>query len=282
MWLYLAFASALLLGGYDVAKKIALKKNGVMWVLFSISALSTLILVPWFKAADAPGEYMLLVPKAFLVTISWISGLYGMKYLPLTTVSIIKASRPAFVIVLSILLFAERLSPLQWCAVALVLASLLLLGRSSRDTGNASASVRGWLCMGLSVLSGVASALYDKYAVTQMDPVFVLCWSNLFIAVLMGLVLAFQSLREGEGRQRFKADPMLLVAAVVIVGADALYFIALSQEGSMLSIISLVRRFSILVTFAISALIFKEKNLRSKALPLLLMILSMLCLCLVK
>lgn len=278
MWLNLAFASALLLGCYDVAKKQSLKKNSVMWVLFAVSAISTIVLIPWFKSGSQ-NDFLILIPKAFFVATCWITGLKGMKLLPLTTASVIKASRPVFVILLSIILFGERLSSLQWCAVALALTALFLLSRTSREDDTApSARKDGWMWMFLSVVSGVASALYDKYVVQHMDPIFVLCWSNAFVTVLMGLVLGYLAIRDGEKRARFRFDPLLILTAVLIVGADALYFVALSREGAMLSIISLVRRASVVVTFALSALIFKEKNIRFKAFALSIMILAMVCL----
>ena len=47
MWTLLAVLSAVLLGLYDVAKKTALKKNGVLTVLLVATALSTLFLAPF-------------------------------------------------------------------------------------------------------------------------------------------------------------------------------------------------------------------------------------------
>ena len=58
----------------------------------------------------------------------------------------------------------------------------------------------------------------------------------------------------------------------VITAADACYFFALGQEGALLSVISMVRRCSVVVTFVIGAVLFKERNLRGKAVSLLLML----------
>ena len=48
----------------------------------------------------------------------------------------------------------------------------------------------------------------------------------------------------------------------------------------MISVVSMVRRGSVIVSFVVGALVFREKNLRSKAIDLLLVLLSMLFLCL--
>ena len=300
MWIYLALASAVLLGLYDVAKKQSLKRNSVMWVLLAVSVLSSLLLAPFFRLGPA-GHFALLVPKALLVSTSWISGLAAMKLLPLTTVSTIKASRPVFVVVLSMIIFGERLSLLQWTGVILALTALWLLSRSSRSEGIIFHKNKGIWWMGLSVVSGVASALYDKYIMKGLDPMFVLCWSNLYVAVVLAVVLGVKNIivrhrlkirqtvlvnstadimpgsgllpeEAGSGVERFKWDWYLLLTAVLIVLADGCYFYSLSIEGAMLSIISLVRRFSVVVTFVLGALLFKEQNIRAKAIDLLILL----------
>ena len=63
-----------------------------------------------------------------------------------------------------------------------------------------------------------------------------------------------------------------LQSGFAIVLADGCYFYSLSIEGAMLSIISLVRRFSVVVTFVLGALLFKEQNIRAKAIDLLILL----------
>ena len=46
--------------------------------------------------------------------------------------------------------------------------------------------------------------------------------------------------------------------------ADFAYFYALSLPGAMISIVSMVRRGSVLVSFLCGALLFREKNIKSK------------------
>ena len=104
MWLTLTVCSAVLLGLYDIAKKQALKKNGVYWILLCSTALTALFLCH-FLSAGSIQDHLKLVVKAILVSTSWISGLIAMKLLPLTTASTMKASRPMFVVIFSIILF---------------------------------------------------------------------------------------------------------------------------------------------------------------------------------
>ena len=264
MWALLAVFSAILLGVYDVAKKKALQKNGVLAVLLVATALSTLFVSPFLSIGPA-GDHLRLVLKAVLVTASWISGMIGLKLLPLTTVSTIKGSRPVFVVLFSIILFGEKLNWMQWTGIAIVLFALWLLGRTSRSDGTQKARRTGFIYMGVSIVTGVASALYDKYIISGMEPMFVQSWTNLFITLILAVIVGIKALIDGEKREKIRWDWTLLVVA------DALYFFSLKQPGALLSVISVVRRASVLVTFVLGAILFKEGNVKRKALNMLLM-----------
>lgn len=273
MWILLAVCSAVLLGVYDVTKKQSLRSNSVLWVLFAVTAISTLLLTPFIKAGNSAQDYLLLIPKAVLVTLCWTSGLMGMKLLPLTTASTIKASRPVFVVLFSVILFAEKLNWIQWTGVAISLSALFLLSHSSKREGIVFTKNKGVAWMGISVLTGVASALWDKKIMFSLDPLFVQFWSNLFITILLGLVVLVKSLIDGpQKRERLRLDWILPLTALLIVMADAFYFFSLKQEGALLSVISLIRRGSTLVTFILAAIIFKEGNLKAKAADMLILL----------
>ena len=300
MWLLLAVVSAALLGFYDVAKKQALRKNGTFAVLLVATALSTVFVSPFFRLGPVE-DHLKLVLKAVLVTASWVSGMEGLKRLPLTTVSTIKGSRPVFVVIFSVLLFGERLDWMQWTGIVLVIVALYLLGFTSRSDGTVEVRKAGFLWMGLSVVTGVLSALYDKHIMQGMEPLFVQSWTNLFITIILTLCVLFKRLFfstntlrseatggvsrgcpprplgvQGDGSLQasspgFTRDWTIVLVAVLITAADACYFFALKQPDALLSVISVIRRASVLVTFLCGALLFKEGNLRAKALNMLLL-----------
>lgn len=266
MWIYLTLVSAVMLGVYDVAKKAAVGRNSVMWVLSVTSAMSALMLAPYYEGGSLH-DFALIIPKAFLVTISWISGLEGMKRLPLTISSTIKASRPVFVVIASIIIFGERLNTGQSIGVLVSLSALAMLSLSSRREGIYFSRNKGIWWMWLAVVSGVASALYDKHIMRGLSPAFVQSWSTLFITILMFAVLFWQQHRSSE-RTTFTWDWNLLVVSVSILLADMAYFHALKDPDALLSIVSLMRRGCAIISFILSVLIFKEKNITRKALSL--------------
>ena len=66
------------------------------------------------------------------------------------------------------------------------------------------------------------------------------------------------------------------IISIFLCVADFAYFTVLTQEGSLIAVVSMVRRGSVLVSFLCGALLFREKNLKSKTFDLLLVFLGML------
>lgn len=269
MWLTLTIISAFLLGTYDVAKKQALKKNGVLSVLLAATAISSVILSP--MAATHTGtapDHLRMLFKALLVSASWISGMIALKLLPITTASTLKASRPFLVVIFSIFLFNERMNALQWTGTALALSGITMLGFTSKREGISFRSNRGIWAMAVSIVAGVASALYDKALMKTLDPLFVQSWTNIYITLILAVCVFLQP---GSGKgERFRWDWTILLIAVLITAADACYFFSLKDSAALLSVVSLLRRGSVIVSFVLGAILFKEKNVGRKAIDIAL------------
>lgn len=282
MWLALAFLSAALLGFYDVCKKHSLRDNAVIPVLFLNTLFCSLIFLPAAFHAPFGGwevqRYILL--KACIVLSSWLLGYIGMKHLPITIVGPINATRPVMVLVGALVIFGEKLNLLQWSGVLLALLSLFLLSCSGRKEGIDFRHNR-WICatIGASFL-GAVSGLYDKYLMTPegglgLPRLTVQCWFNFYQAAMMSaMLLLLWRPRRSEGTP-FRWRWSILFISIFLSVADYAYFYSLSLDGALVSVVSMVRRGSVLVSFMLGALLFHEKNLRSKAIDLVLILLSM-------
>ena len=278
MWIFLIIGSAVLLGLYDVAKKHSLARNDALTVLLCATALSTLFLSPWLvMEPGTPQGHLRLVFKAVLVTSSWVSGMLALGLLPITLVSTMKASRPVLVLIFSILLFGEQLNAWQWGGSVLTLVAIFLLSVTGRSDGVHFTRSRGVFLLLLSILAGVASALYDEHILQglHLTPLFVQSWTNLYITLLLLLwILLRWAFNPGAGKP-FRWDWTLVLIAVLISCADALYFFAVSTEGAPLSLISMIRRSSVIVSFAAGAAFFHEKNVGKKTIAMAVMLVAM-------
>lgn len=298
VWLLFAFLSAALLGFYDVFKKQALQNNAVIPVLFLNTLFSSFIFLPFivlssttFLLNDTPfyvasvgwetHRYILL--KSVIVLSSWVFGYFGMKHLPLTIVGPINATRPVLVLIGAMLIFGERLNLLQWVGVLLAIASFFLLSRSGKREGIDFKHNRWIYAIVLAALLGACSGLYDKYLMAPveaggvgLDRMAVQSWYNLYQCVMMGVVLLLVWFPSRRHTTPFRPHWAILCISVFLSAADFVYFYALSQPGAMVSVVSMVRRGSVIVSFMFGALLFREKNLKNKAIDLLLVLLGML------
>ena len=298
VWLLFAFLSAALLGFYDVFKKQALQNNAVIPVLFLNTLFSSFIFLPFivlssttFLLNDTPfyvasvgwetHRYILL--KSVIVLSSWVFGYFGMKHLPLTIVGPINATRPVLVLMGAMLIFGECLNLLQWVGVLLAIASFFLLSRSGKREGIDFKHNQWIYAIVLAALLGACSGLYDKYLMAPveaggvgLDRMAVQSWYNLYQCVMMGVVLLLVWFPSRKHTTPFRPHWAILCISVFLSAADFVYFYALSQPGAMVSVVSMVRRGSVIVSFIFGALLFREKNLKNKAIDLLLVLLGML------
>lgn len=295
MWLSFAFLSAVLLGFYDSCKKQALGGNAVIPVLFLNTLFCSLIFVPFivlsycspvlddsiFKVADYGGwavqKWILL--KSVIVLSSWTLGYYGMKHLPLTIVGPINATRPVLVLLGAMLIFGEKLNCLQWTGVLLAVVSFFMLSRSGKKEGiDFEHNVWIYAVVGAAIL-GAVSGLYDKFLMNPnglaLDKMAVQSWYNIYQCGMMGVMMMLIWYPNRRKTTPFRWKWSIIFISIFLSVADFVYLYALSMPSAMISIVSMVRRGSVIVSFLFAALVFKEKNLRSKALDLALVLLGM-------
>ncbi len=315
MWLAFALLSAVLLGFYDVSKKHSLQGNAVIPVLFLNTLICSAIFLPLAFQTPFGGwqvqRFILL--KSCIVLSSWLLGYIGIKHLPITIVGPINATRPVMVLIGALLIFGEKLNLWQWMGVLLAILGFFLLSRSGKKEGIDFRHNRWILCtIGAAVL-GALSGLYDKYLMASdvdgglaLPRLTVQCWFNFYQTLMMGVMLLLWmktfkphpsfSKREGEkgncqlrkeslpprgevgGGLQFQWRWSILLISLFLSAADYVYFYSLSLDGALISVVSMVRRSSVLVSFILGALLFHEKNLRSKAIDLALVLLSMVLL----
>lgn len=300
MWLSLAFLSAALLGFYDVFKKRSLRDNAVIPVLFLNTLICSLIFMPlivgsavgWlgpesvvYIPAGGWDVHKYILVKSFIVLGSWLLGYVGMKHLPLTIVGPINATRPVMTLIGAMLVYGERLNGWQWAGVVLAVVSFLMLSRSGKKEGIRFAHNRWIYCIVGAALLGAVSGLYDKFLMAPvgeegvgLDKMAVQGWYNVYQCVMMGAMVVLLWWPVRRRTAPFRWDAAIPLISIFLTAADLAYFYALSQPGAMISVVSMVRRGSVVVSFLFAALVFKEKNLRAKAVDLVLVLLGMVCL----
>jgi len=296
MWISAAFFAAALYGFYDSFKKLSLRDNAVLPVLFLNTLISSLLLLPWLlmsKAGALDGTLLYvagggwqvhkyILVKSLIVLSSWASGYYAMKNLPLSIVGPVNATRPVMVLIGGMLLFGERLNIYQWIGVLFAAVSFYLLGKGGKKEGIDFTHDKWVFLLILSAVIGACSGLYDRFLMApveqggaDLDRMTVLVWYNIYQCFIMLAVLLFVWMPQRSKDTPFKWRASIPMISLFLVTADFVYMFTLEQPDAMVGVVSMIKRSSVVISFLFAALFLKEKNLRSKTVDLLLVLIGM-------
>jgi transporter family protein len=291
MWVIFAVISALFLGVYDIFKKNSLKNNAVLPVLLLSTLTSTIIFLPIIIISRLhPGftgnilyvpeitwyQHGLIFIKSIIVASSWILAYYAMKHLPVTIVSPIRSTGPLWTLLGALIIFSEKLNSLQWTGIAVSLFFFYIFTVASGREGITFRQNK-WLYFIIgATLIGSASGLYDKFLIRNINNMAVQAWFSVYMIPVILPFVYFFWYRRINHTTRFQFRYTIPLIGVSLTIADFCYFYALTDENSLIAIVSSLRRSSVIVTFLLGAFIFKERNIWRKLLLLMGMMVGIL------
>jgi drug/metabolite transporter (DMT)-like permease len=289
MWTWWIISSSILLAFYDLSKKASVRNNAVLPVLLLATAsgggayAAALALSGGIPAAldVSPGEAALIAIKSLIVATSWVFTYCALKTLPITIATPIRASAPAVVFVVAFFIYGERPSAVQALGMLLVFAGYWAFSKAGRFEGIDFLRSRAvWLAAGGMAMSAVSS-LWDKFILQHCAiPV-----EKMQFWFQTGLIAVYAALFAGQRilqlkRERFEWRWTIPATGILLAAADWLYFHGLAIPDVPISVGSLLRRFSVVITFALGAIFFRERNLKRKGLALAAILAGVVLLCL--
>ncbi len=291
MWLFLAFVSAILLGSYEVFKKVSLEKNAVIPVIFISILFSCLILTPFLVLSEFFPDtvrnsiffvprvdfhaHMLFVLKATIVLTSWLFAYFALKHLPISLASPIKATQPVWTVVGAMLIFGEKLNGYQAAGVGITLISFFMFSVVGKKEGISLKTNKWFWFIVLATLTGALSGLYDKYLMNKYDVMSVQVYYTFYQAIIMGLITLFLWAPTRKKTTPFKFKWAIAFISLFLVTADFVYFYALTMPDSMISVVSTIRRSGVIVPFLYGAIVLKDKNIKLKVIDLIGVLIGM-------
>ena len=299
-WVLLSLISAFLLGFYDIFKKSTVVNNAIIPVLFYSTMISALLFLPfillsWWCPDCFTGDFwrvfyvepltgrqhLLIFGKTAMILVSWMFSYSAMKNLPITVVGPVNQLRPAISLVLLFIIFREHLNGTQWTGVVLAMVSFWLMGRSGRKEG-IHFKTNKWVYMLLaSALLVALSGVYDKFLLSKetISPATIQAWYTVYDFLMMA-VLFFAVWRPKRKEQPFEWRWGIFAMAVFVTVADVIYLSGLAQEAAVIVLIPLILYgVRLVVSFFYGVFFFKEKNIRSKILPLQMVLAALVFMC---
>lgn len=285
MWGFYGILAAFFLGIYDVCKKYSVNNNAVLPVLFFSALSSALVFSPILigSAIDpeffhrihlyAPTltahEHLLVFVKSLIVVASWIFAFFAMKHLPLTIVAPIRATAPIWTLLGALTIYSERLNFIQWTGILVTLSFFFLFSTVGKFEGIKFSHNKWIYFIIMATLLGSISALYDKFIVRSMDRIAMQAWFSVYQVVILFPILMLLWYPHRKKYTPFEWRWTIPLIGIVLIFTDFIYFYAISFPDALISVLSGIRRSGAAVAFIFGAILFKEKNIRRKAVYLI-------------
>ncbi len=278
MWIFLVLFYGVLKGIREIVKKMALKKNSVIEVLFFYTFLAFLFVLP--QAKDAGGleakAYIAIAAKAFCVFLAWIFSFRAINKMPLSLYGVLDLSRVLFATLLGVVVLHESLGMKQTFGLIFVSSGLLLLkyhppflyrlfikdentitDESIKHASNDSVKPIYIFFAFFSCMMNALSGLLDKILMQDMNSSQLQFWYMLFMVSYYAIYMLVT--RTKLSRDVWE-NGWIWLLSVLFVAADKALFIANGMADSRVTIMTLLKQSGCVVAILAGKFIFKEKN----------------------
>ena len=288
MWTGFILASAVVLALYDLAKKASVRNNAVLPVLLVSSLRGAAAFVASLAATGSLANsvpcdmrtFALAAVKTLIVATSWILTFYALRTLPITIATPIRASAPAIVFVAAFFCYGEVPSWIQAIGMLFVFGGYWVFSWAGKHEGiDFFRNKAVWSAIAGACFSALSS-IWDKYVfqVAAAPVETVQFFFQIGLVIVYALILSGQRLLKLP-HDRFEFRFTIPFVGILLAMADWLYFRGLAVPDAPISVGSLLRRFSVVITFVLGARFFHETNLKRKALALAAILVGVILLC---
>lgn len=290
-WVLLGVASGFIFGVADVFTKSALNGRRVQNVVLGAFVWAALFWIPVLLLArfdmlpitmedrifhQASLNHVLLVVKALSLVISSTASFMAVQVLPITISSGIRSSGPLFVFIGSLILLGSVPSHLQLIGLAMGLVSLLIYSWPTETVLEQKTRPAFVMLMLLAVVLAAASLVIDKYLISEhgmnsrsiqfLTDVYRMFFAVIVFTMVFRIRLTLNDL----------LAPSIILAGLLMSFGELIYFFGVEEEASVISVLSLLRKFSLVVTFAFGFFYFREVGLMRKSIGLSLLVASLI------
>lgn len=263
LWILFIVIYSLLKGSREGMKKAALKKSSSTEILFFYTLVGLILVLPFSKDAFslAPLYIFYAFLKALVVCTAWIFAFRALKNMSVSLYGVMDLSRMVFSTALGVFVLGEAFTVNKAIGVSLVILGLLLVNLKKSTSGKGmSVTVLGAAL--LNCFFNAVSGTMDKILMQYMKSSQLQFWFMFFMTVIYGVVILIR--REKISVKCLKNNFWIPLMSLSLIVGDKLLFEANGSPLSEVTLMTVIKQSSVLVTVLTGWLVFKEKNILYK------------------
>ncbi len=272
-WIIFVLFYGVLKGLREPIKKRLLRDISVLSALFGYTFIGFLMSVPTASGVFSfpPHLFFFIAVKSLSVFVAWILSFIGIKKIPVSTYGIFDMSRVIFSTLLGVAFFHESLTVKGVASLLLVIGGLYFANRKKVATKEQYEYKYVWYVL-LSCFFNAISGMMDKYIMStgEITSSALQFWFMLLLSVFYLVYMLIK--KEKIELKKIFTNPWTYLLSFSLIFGDRLLFIANSNPNSKVTIMTLLKQSSSVITLLCGKFIYKEKNMLRKALCILVIV----------
>jgi len=265
----------ILKGAREGMKKAALKKSSSTEILFFYTLIGFLLTIPFSQnALELKPIYIFLAfLKSCAVCIAWLCALAALRNMSVSLYGITDLSRMLFSTMFGVLLLKESFTVSKAIGVSLVILGLML-ANFKKNADAKGINISALMLVLINCFFNAVSGTMDKVLMGYMQSSQLQFWFMLFNTVIYGLIILIR--KEKISLKSLKTNYWIPLMSIALIVGDRLLFEANSSPKSEVTVMTIIKQSSVIVTILTGWLVFKEKHILYKILCALIVIAGIL------
>jgi len=263
IWIVFVLIYALLKGSREGMKKLALKKSSATEILFFYTLIGFIFTLPFSHNVFDAKPFFIFCSflKAAAVCTAWICGLVAIKRMSVSLYGIMDLSRMVFSTAFGVFLLHEDFTWQKAVGIIFVLTGLML-ANLKKDSAAKGTTIPILIAALANCLFNAISGTMDKVLMQYMESSQLQFWFMLFSVVIYGVIILIR--REKISIKSIKTNYWIPIMSLSLILGDRLLFEANANPESQVTIMTIIKQSSVIVTVMTGWLVFKEKNILYK------------------
>jgi len=263
LWILFIVIYALLKGSREGMKKAAMRQSSSNEILFFYTLIGLILVIPFSKEAFTlePIYIFYAFLKALVVCTAWIFAFAALKNMSVSLYGIMDLSRMVFSTALGVFVLGEVFTAKKAIGVTLVIIGLLLANLKKSASGKGM-TLPVLIAALLNCFLNAVSGTMDKVLMQHMESSQLQFWFMFFMTLIYGAVLLIR--KEKIYLSHLKTNFWIPLMSLSLIVGDKLLFEANANPLSEVTLMTVIKQSSVIVTVLTGWLVFREKNILYK------------------